>query len=99
MFGVLFLPFMAILNGFVMYKLWLWFMVEPFEAPPIGIAHMIGLSVCIGLIAQYFKKESDDKNEDKSFTEKAAKFKSQVARSLLYTLCALLIAWITKLFM
>ncbi len=92
--GILLVPILAVFQGFVMHKIWLWFIAEPFEVRVIGIAHMIGLSVCIGLIAQYFK--DDDKDEDEDSDVLASKFMSKLAHSLSYSVCALVVAWIAK---
>lgn len=61
-FGVILLflliPFSAVWRGFVLTKLWAWFVV-PFGPEPIGIAHAIGLSLAVVVFANTTKPEDD----------------------------------------
>ncbi len=58
-----------IINGWVLSKIWLWFIVHSFNAPVISIPEAIGLMILIG----FFKgKEVDDEYETKSLWEKIA---------------------------
>lgn len=99
LFGLLFIAVSAIIRGIVMQKAWLWFMVEPFGMPSIGIAHMIGLSICIGLMALNFKQRDKSMDEIEGFDAIAKKFKDEIIESLAYSLSALTAAWAAKLFM
>lgn len=58
-------------TGWVITKLWLWFMV-PLGVPAIGIAHAIGLGILISLIAglHFLAREKDA--EIKGTNEKMA---------------------------
>jgi len=55
----------AIMRGFVLAKLWLWFMVTIFKLPAIRTIEAIGLMLIIGFI---MAQNKDSKNE-KSFGE------------------------------
>jgi hypothetical protein len=50
----------ALIGGYVLAKMWLWFIV-PFGAPEIEIAHAIGISLLAGLFTS--SSSSDDKYE------------------------------------
>lgn len=43
----------AMLRGYVIQKLWLWFLV-PLGLPTIGVAHAIGISILIGALTFQF---------------------------------------------
>ncbi len=48
-----------ILNGFVITKLWAWFIV-PFGLEPITMAPAIGLGIIIGFLAKQYVPSGDD---------------------------------------
>lgn len=59
--GVLMIP-AYLLNGFVLMKLWQWFLV-PLGLPVIGLAHCIGIAIIINFLTMHYQKspkESDD---------------------------------------
>ena len=49
-------PFSILWNGFVMAKLWLWFISQPFEVVEINTWHAAGIT-CIVRITTYVAKE------------------------------------------
>lgn len=49
---VIILPLYAIWLGFVLTKLWAWFAVPAFGAPPLSIAAAVGISLIVGLVAR-----------------------------------------------
>ncbi len=53
-------PILVAWSGFIISKLWLWFMV-PLGLSPIEIAHAIGLMVMVDVIT--FKSQIEDKSE------------------------------------
>jgi len=81
-----------IINGFVITKLWLWFIVPTFEADPLRLVEAIGLMFLINYI-----KAKRDKEADKD------KFWEQFATNMIYLILmagfALLSGWIVQMFM
>ena len=51
------IPF-AILNGWVLSWLWLWFLV-PFGLPAIGLVHAIGVSTVVGFMTKQYVPNKD----------------------------------------
>lgn len=47
-----YLIFTTALNGFVLSKLWFWFMVPAFGLPPLHIAYALGMSLIIALLTK-----------------------------------------------
>lgn len=77
----------AVLRGWVLSWLWLWFIV-PLGAPDIGVAWAVGISVLMSMLAQSPKVDSD-KGEDAG-----EKFAKAIALMLVSPLIALLVGWI-----
>jgi len=81
-----------IINGFVITKLWLWFIVPTFEANPLRVVEAIGLMFLIN-----YTKAKRDKEADKD------KFWEQFATNIIYLFLmagfALLSGWIVQMFM
>lgn len=60
-------PLSAIWRGYILSILWGWFIVSTFEAPPLGVAAAIGVS----LVISYLTKQNDEyKDESKSQMER-----------------------------
>lgn len=52
----------TIFKGWVLTKLWGWFVVTQFHAPQLGIAQAIGLALTVGyLTKQYIREPKDDR--------------------------------------
>lgn len=47
---------MALIRGFVIYKMWNWFIV-PLGAVEIGILHAYGLSLMVGIVFSFLQQE------------------------------------------
>ena len=81
-----------IINGFVITKLWLWFIVPTFEANPLRVVEAIGLMFLINYI-----KAKQDKESDKY------KFWERLVTNMIYLILmagfALLSGWIIQMFM
>ena len=81
-----------IINGFVLTKLWMWFIVPTFEANPLRVVEAIGLMFLINYV-----KAKRDKEADKD------KFWEQFATHMVYLILmagfALLSGWIVQMFM
>ena len=57
---VIMLPISIFLKGFVLSRLWLWFMV-PLGVMPITLAHAYGLAVMIALFTVHQKADAEAK--------------------------------------
>lgn len=82
----------SLLNGWVLTKLWSWFIVPVFSAPQLSIPAAIGLYLVVSFIThQYIKDE-----EDEEFILKTAR---AFGFSTFRPLVALLIGYIVKMWM
>ena len=77
-------------KGYVLSKLWLWFVAATFGAQPLGVAESIGLSLIITFTTHQF-----DQYEDKNATTQD-RIAIAIGYSLFYPAFALFIGWIVK---
>jgi hypothetical protein len=80
-----------IINGFVIMKLWAWFIVPTFEMNPLRIVEAIGIMYLINFI-----RMKRDKDQTDNFWEE---FSTNVVFVLLMAGFALLSGWIVQMFM
>lgn len=73
-------------DGFVFQRLWGWFLVPNFDLPELSLAQSIGLSLAVNYATVQWMKQPEDNWEC-------------IHDSLVYSLMALLVGWITHLFM
>jgi len=85
----------AIANGFVLTKLWSWFIVPVFELPALSLVPAIGLGMVIGFLT-YQYTNSDSKKEDKSLVEALI---ASTLTAIFRPAMVLLFGWIVQLFM
>ena len=85
------IPVTSILNGWVLTKLWGWFVVPVFGLPALSIAPAIGLSIIVGYLTIHANKSNDSSSND---GVGLALFKA-ISTPLLY----LFFGWIVSLFM
>ncbi len=53
-------PFMSIINGALLAKLWEWFIADPFGAPYLSVVQAIGVAMVVGfLVFQYNDSEPE----------------------------------------
>lgn len=86
------LIFGPIIRGWVLTKLWVWFIVAPFNAAPLGVAQCIGLSLIVGFLT----KESahcDDKRPAMK------RFWAGMAQIFIDPLFLLLFAYVVSLYL
>ena len=81
-----------IINGFVITKLWLWFVVPTFEANPLRVVEAIGLMFLIN----YIKAKRDNEADKDKFWEQ---FATNIIFMFLMAGFALLSGWIVQMFM
>jgi hypothetical protein len=96
-FAIVWLPLLLVANniyhGFVLTKLWLWFIVPVFNLPVLSLPAAIGLS----LIVSFLAKESNSK---KGEAESLREFILQMTvRAMLIPTFALIIGWIVRQWM
>ena len=84
----------AIIGGFVLSKLWVWFMVPIFDLNPLRIVEAIGLTFIVG----YMTKDPIESNKTLE-----GPFLDELLKAFLQTLVMaagfLFIGWIIQLFM
>ena len=85
------LPFTLTWKGFVISKLWGWFLV-PLALPPIGIAHAVGISTLAALLTMKVTHKDAEKRTDKQTID-------VIVLAVLWPLMALGIGFITQLFL
>lgn len=82
----------AILNGYVLMKLWEWFIMPTFEsAPALSIPVAIGVGLLVSLLTYH---TTNNKSNDDSTTEGVVRFVLVVFHPLLY----LVLGWIVYQF-
>ncbi len=80
-------------RGFVLVKLWSWFIVPVFHLPLLTYAPAIGLSLVVGfLVYQYHSDEADQRPAGEKFTHACI-------ISFIYPLIVLMIGWVVSLCM
>lgn len=82
----------AIWSGFVLSKLWLWFVAEPFHVKPIGIALAIGLYLTTHSMIVIYTDGIFDRDTWRQVTRR-------VGTGFLFPAFTLLAAWIVTWFM
>jgi hypothetical protein len=85
---MLLIPFEVMWSGFVLVKLWAWFIVTTFGVGPLRIPQALGLS----LVVHFMTSSSSDAKEKRGFGEAAA-------LSIVAPLFALFFGWIYHLFL
>ena len=81
-----------IINGFVVTKLWTWFIVPTFDANPLRIVEAIGLV----FIVNYLRMKRDKNADEVDFW---SDFASNILFIILYAGFALFSGWIVQKFM
>ena len=85
---ILLTPFEVAWSGFVLVKLWAWFIVTTFNLPALRIPQALGLC----LIAKFLTSSTSDAKEKHSTGE-------AIALSIFVPLFALFFGWIYHLFL
>lgn len=81
-----------IISGFVIVKLWAWFIVPTFQANPLRIVEAIGIMLLINCLKAKRDKGAD---KDKFWTE----FTNNIVFLILMAAFALFSGWIIQMFM
>jgi hypothetical protein len=77
----------ALMGGWALSTLWSWFIVKTFDAPPLGIASAIGLSLVVHYMTIHPKPKTEEEAErkyweDLLFAAVVATFKPLVTLSI-----------------
>ena len=81
--------FSAALNGFVLTKLWAWFIVPTFGLPALSIPVAIGIALIVGRLVPPIKNKEEEKKS----------FNVAMMEVIAPPFAALLIGWIVTLFL
>lgn len=81
----------TILKGFVLTKLWAWFLVPFFGLPAIGIALAVGIATLVGLLA--FQLPSFNEAENDNY------LLNSIVYGYVFPLVALLVGFTASLFL
>lgn len=79
----------AILNGWILTKLWLWFIVPLFDLGPLRIPYAIGLSIVVSFLTHQI---------DTTKSENKMSAGQQFGMVIMRPFMILLVAYIVKLF-
>lgn len=83
----------CIARGYVLAKLWAWFVVAQLGLPKLSIAGALGMSVIVSMLTHHPTKSDDKEKSEKSATVIAV---TAVLMTLLYPAVFLLEGWIVK---
>jgi len=92
LFAILITPFQAIFNGWVLSKLWGWFMVPTFGLPALALPAAIGVAIVIA----YLTHQYIDTPEGSDLWESIIK---ATLHSIWYPLLILAMGWCVQQFM
>jgi hypothetical protein len=84
----------SIMEGWVLSKLWGWFVSPLFGVPSLSIAAAIGFALVISMLTH--QSTSSDSNKDKDWTNLVA---AVIAKTVFTPLMFLLFGYIVKMFM
>ena len=83
------------LRGYVMVRLWAWFMIPMFKLPPLPVAGAIGLMVVVGMVTTKYEPKKKDKTEDFTYSKAI----TNMLITTLIPLVFLLEGWIIQKYM
>lgn len=86
-FYLLLLP-MVLLEGWVLTKLWVWFVVPLFGLPALGVWSAAGIALVVGLLTH---QDPDCESPKRDFDQSTARF-----IAMLYKPLAWLFGWVIK---
>lgn len=64
---ILAITYGAVLNGYVISKLWLWFIVSNFQLKPISMVNALGIALLVRYLTYDYTTKRDD---EKTYAEK-----------------------------
>lgn len=87
----------ALAQGFVLHKLWGWFIEPKFALPPLGVAEAFALMLVVKLVTGKALEQGEDKAKEEGF-EAAGKAVGRFGMFLLGCGIVLLMGWILTFF-
>lgn len=63
---LLFSILLAVLNGFVLSKLWGWFVVTQFDLPSLGVVPAIGVGLAVSFLTHQVQNKSDEDSDERA---------------------------------
>lgn len=82
----------SIWGGFVLTKLWIWFIVPVFHLPVLTLVPAIGLCFVASYLTHQYQQDSNDQSTGQ-------KIGGVVAYGLMYPSIVLFMGWIVQMFM
>jgi len=89
--GVIMMIGAYMVNGWVLLKLWAWFVMPLFDVAPLTVAQAIGLGVTVGLVTHQGVPTGDNRNDSNALAR-------AIAQAFVIPLVALLVGWIVSYF-
>lgn len=87
-------PVSYVWYGYVLSVLWAWFVVVPFEAPPLTIPVAIGISLIVGMLTASLARA----DLAKEYPDANQRVFVQIMAALVSPLLFLMIGWIVRMF-
>lgn len=88
----------AVLNGWVLSMLWVWFIV-PFGVFPLSIAHAVGLSLVIRFLTFHANIKDMIEGQLDDDDTKAKKLAGALGMTFIFPLLVLFMGWVVTKFM
>ena len=82
----------SLLRGFVLVKIWGWFIVPLFHLPVLTLLPAIGLALVVGFMTYQYQYSKDERSAGEKVFE-------SIFLTFLYPLAVLLTGWVITLFM
>lgn len=82
----------SLLRGFVLVKIWGWFIVPLFHLPVLTLLPAIGLALVVGFMTYQYQYSKDERSTGEKVFE-------SILLTFLYPLLVLLTGWVITLFM
>ncbi|OHA88118.1 MAG: hypothetical protein A2653_03045 [Candidatus Zambryskibacteria bacterium RIFCSPHIGHO2_01_FULL_43_25] len=79
-----------VFDGFVLSKLWGWFVVTQFDLPSLGVAQAVGISLIVSLLTYQIKNKSDEDSKPRAVRS--------VIESAAVAFTALVYGWVVSQF-
>lgn len=93
-YTVVAVPIASALRGWVLSRMWAWFMVPTFHLPALGVAAAIGIAATVRLVT--YQADADKDHEDEGTAERIIKAS---IRAVVLPLFVLGFGWCVKQFM
>ena len=89
----------AVLDGFVVSKMWEWFVVSTFHLPVLGITQGLGLALTVRVLRGVNHGKRAEKDDVATGNQKLVEAVKVAGNGVLMTLFLLLVGYIVQLFL